>query len=74
MALPVAFGLAALPPELVLRLLRLLDASSLLRLASVCRTLAVSAADPSLWRHLYRRDFSGETATARWINNVITTW
>ncbi|XP_056281172.1 F-box only protein 7 isoform X2 [Pseudoliparis swirei] len=58
MALPVAFGLAALPPELVLRLLRLLDASSLLRLASVCRTLAVSAADPSLWRHLYRRDFS----------------
>ncbi|TNN31752.1 F-box only protein 7 [Liparis tanakae] len=72
MALPVAFGLSALPPELVLRLLRLLDASSLLRLASVCRTLAVSAADPSLWRHLYRRDFSGETAAARWSDNTIT--
>ncbi|XP_031694453.1 F-box only protein 7 isoform X2 [Anarrhichthys ocellatus] len=58
MALPVAFGLAALPPELVLRVVRLLDVRSVGRLSSVCRRFSVSMADSSLWRHLYRRDFS----------------
>ncbi|KAL6116544.1 fbxo7 [Pungitius sinensis] len=57
-ALPVLFGLAALPPELVLRVLRLLDVRSVVRLSAVCRSFAVSTADSSLWRHLYRRDFS----------------
>lgn len=57
MALPVAFGLAALPPELLLRVLRLLDVHSVVRLSSVCRHLNVAAADSMLWRHLYLRDF-----------------
>lgn len=61
MALPVAFGLAALPPELLLRVLRLLDVSSVVRLSSVCRHFHVATADSTLWRHLYRRDFTGET-------------
>lgn len=58
MALPVAFGLAALPPELLLRVLRLLDVRSVVRLSAVSRHFHVSTADSSLWRHLYRRDFS----------------
>lgn len=61
MSLPVLFGLAALPPELLLRVLRLLDVPSLLRLSSVCSHLRLVAADSTLWRHLYRRDFPGET-------------
>ncbi|XP_031165225.1 F-box only protein 7 [Sander lucioperca] len=58
MALPVAFGLAALPPELLLRVLRLLDVRSVVRLSSTCRHLSVCSADSSLWRHLYLRDFT----------------
>ncbi|XP_070710124.1 F-box only protein 7 isoform X2 [Pempheris klunzingeri] len=58
MSLPVAFGLAALPPELVLRVLRLLDVASVVRLSAVCRHFRASTADSSLWRHLYRRDFT----------------
>ncbi|KAM6895992.1 F-box only protein 7 isoform 1-T2 [Lycodopsis pacificus] len=58
MALPVAFGLAALPPELFLRVVRLLDVRSVVRLSSVCRRFSVSTADSSLWRRLYRRDIS----------------
>ncbi|XP_040886513.1 F-box only protein 7 isoform X2 [Toxotes jaculatrix] len=58
MALPVAFGLAALPPELLLRVLRLLDVCSVVRLSSVCRHLSVATADSTLWRHLFRRDFN----------------
>ncbi|KAF7651803.1 hypothetical protein LDENG_00105120 [Lucifuga dentata] len=57
MSLPVAFGLAALPPELLLRILRLLDVRSVLRLASACRHFYSATADSTLWRHLYRRDF-----------------
>ncbi|KAM8907913.1 F-box only protein 7 isoform 2-T2 [Spinachia spinachia] len=65
-ALPVLFGLAALPPELVLRVLRLLDVRSVVRLSAVCRRFAVSTADSSLWRHLYRRDFSdGDLSRSR---------
>ncbi|KAF3705358.1 F-box only protein 7 [Channa argus] len=58
MALPVAFGLAALPPELLLRVLRLLDVRSVVRLSSVCRHFNMATADSTLWRHLYRRDFT----------------
>ncbi|XP_076578016.1 F-box only protein 7 isoform X2 [Chaetodon auriga] len=59
MALPAAFGLAALPHELLLRVLRLLDVCSVVRVSSVCRHLNASVADSMLWRHLYRRDFRG---------------
>ncbi|XP_044041977.1 F-box only protein 7 isoform X2 [Siniperca chuatsi] len=58
MALPAAFGLAALPPELLLRVLRLLDVGSVVRLSSVCRHFNTATADSALWRHLYRRDFT----------------
>ncbi|KAG7232965.1 hypothetical protein INR49_007901 [Caranx melampygus] len=58
MALPVAFGLAALPPELFLRVVRLLDVRSVVRLSSVCRHFHSSTSDSTLWRHLYRRDFT----------------
>lgn len=64
MALPVAFGLAALPPELLLRVLRLLDVTSVVRLSSVCRHFNVATADSTLWRHLFRRDFTGESTSA----------
>lgn len=68
MALPVAFGLAALPPELLLRVLRLLDVTSVVRLSSVCRHFRVATADSSLWRHLYRRDFTGEVLNSRQVS------
>ncbi|XP_061815691.1 F-box only protein 7 isoform X1 [Nerophis lumbriciformis] len=58
LSLPVAFGLAALPPELLLLVLRLLDVRSLVRLSAVCKYLHASTEDPALWRHLVRRDFS----------------
>ncbi|XP_042168896.1 F-box only protein 7, partial [Oncorhynchus tshawytscha] len=61
MALPAVFGLPVLPPELLLRVLRLLDVSSLLALSSVNRHLHQTTTDPALWRHLYRRDFRGRT-------------
>ncbi|XP_062860109.1 F-box only protein 7 [Trichomycterus rosablanca] len=57
LGLPALFGLAALPPELLLRILRLLDVHSLLALSTVCRHLNTAAHDPSLWRHLLHRDF-----------------
>nr|XP_061809612.1 F-box only protein 7-like [Nerophis lumbriciformis] len=56
--LPAAFGLSALPPELLLLVLRLLDVVSVVRLSAVCRHLNAAAADAALWRHLVRRDFS----------------
>lgn len=58
MSLPVAFGLAALPAELILRVLRLLDVASVLKMSTVCRHMNIVAADSMLWRHLYRRDFT----------------
>lgn len=57
--LPALFGLAVLPPELLLRVLRLLDVISLVSLSAVCRDLNVATQDPSLWRHLLHRDFRG---------------
>lgn len=65
MSLPVAFGLAVLPPELLLRIIRLLDVGSVVRLSAVCRHFNVATADSTLWRHLYRRDFTGEVASCR---------
>ncbi|XP_017294917.1 F-box only protein 7 [Kryptolebias marmoratus] len=58
MALPMAFGLSVLPPELLLRVLRLLDVRSVVRLSAVSRHFNAAAADSMLWRHLYRRDFT----------------
>lgn len=57
LGLPALFGLAVLPPELLLRVLRLLDVVSLVSLSTVCRDLNVATQDPSLWRHLLHRDF-----------------
>ncbi|CAN9508330.1 unnamed protein product [Ophioblennius macclurei] len=57
MALPVAFGLAALPPELLFRVLRLLDVRSVVRLSSVSCHFNAATADSTLWKHLYYRDF-----------------
>lgn len=62
MALPVAFGLTALPPELLLRVFRLLDVRSVVMLSAVCRHFGAITRDTALWRHLYCRDFRGETA------------
>ncbi|XP_077354871.1 F-box only protein 7 isoform X2 [Festucalex cinctus] len=58
LCLPVAFGLSALPPELLLLVLRLLDVVSVVRLSAVCRHLNAATSDAALWRHLVRRDFS----------------
>ncbi|XP_051974333.1 F-box only protein 7 [Xyrauchen texanus] len=57
LGLPALFGLPVLPPELLLRVLRLLDVTSLVLLSAVCRDLNVATHDPSLWRHLLHRDF-----------------
>lgn len=65
MDLPVAFGLGALPPELLLRVCRLLDIRSIVRLSSVNRHFHVSTADSTLWRHLFCRDFKGPDSSKR---------
>ncbi|KAM3588039.1 uncharacterized protein V6R79_019646 [Siganus canaliculatus] len=57
MSLPVAFGLAVLPQELFVRVARLLDVRSVVRLSAVCRHLNAAASDSTLWSHLYQRDF-----------------
>lgn len=62
MALPVAFGLTALPPELLLRVFRLLDVRSVVMLSAACRHFSAITRDTALWRHLYCRDFRGEAA------------
>ncbi|XP_047245029.1 F-box only protein 7 isoform X2 [Girardinichthys multiradiatus] len=56
MALPVAFGLPALPPELLLRILRLLDVRSVVRLSAVSWHFNTATSDSTLWKHLYLRD------------------
>ncbi|TRY89701.1 hypothetical protein DNTS_025198 [Danionella cerebrum] len=58
LGLPALFGLVVLPPELMLRVLRLLDVKSLISLSAVCRDLNSITLDPSLWRHLLHRDFT----------------
>ncbi|XP_007235118.3 F-box only protein 7 [Astyanax mexicanus] len=57
LGLPALFGLAVLPPELLLRILRLLDAHSVLSVSAVCTQLQSATQDPILWRHLLHRDF-----------------
>ncbi|XP_072310302.1 F-box only protein 7 isoform X2 [Eucyclogobius newberryi] len=65
MALPVAFGLSALPPELLLRVLRLLDVHSLTRLSMVSRHFLNTTSDSTLWKHLFLRDFRDPDARNR---------
>ncbi|XP_075711928.1 F-box only protein 7 isoform X2 [Rhinoderma darwinii] len=55
--LPDVFGLVVLPPELKLRIFRLLDTRSILSLGGTCKDLQADTEDPSLWRFLYVRDF-----------------
>lgn len=57
MDLPVAFGLPALPLELLLRVFRLLDVRSLTRLSSVSKHFHNTTSDSTLWKHLFLRDF-----------------
>lgn len=57
MGLPVLFGLPVLPLEMQLRILRLLDVASVVALSAVSRDLSSVTEDPSLWRHLFHRDF-----------------
>ncbi|KAM4039931.1 F-box only protein 7 isoform 1-T4 [Anomaloglossus baeobatrachus] len=57
LGLPDVFGLMVLPPELKLRIFRLLEVRSLLSLGETCKTLHEDIEDPSLWRFLYYRDF-----------------
>ncbi|XP_056373600.1 F-box only protein 7 [Hyla sarda] len=59
--LPDVFGLVVLPPELKLRIFRLLDARSVLSLGSTCKNLRADTEDPSLWRFLYMRDFRDDS-------------
>ncbi|XP_066446263.1 F-box only protein 7 isoform X2 [Eleutherodactylus coqui] len=55
--LPDVFGVVVLPPELKLRIFRLLDVQSILSLGATCKDLQADTEDPSLWRFLYTRDF-----------------
>ncbi|XP_018109880.1 uncharacterized protein LOC495987 isoform X2 [Xenopus laevis] len=55
--LPDVFGLLVLPPELKLRIFRLLDIRSLLNLSATCKELLAATGDSSLWRFLCIRDF-----------------
>ncbi|XP_043943412.1 F-box only protein 7 isoform X1 [Protopterus annectens] len=55
--LPDVFGLVVLPLELKLRIFRLLDVESILKLSSTCRDLSTDLNDKLLWRFLYIRDF-----------------
>ncbi|KAI1882199.1 hypothetical protein AGOR_G00248230 [Albula goreensis] len=65
MNLPAVFGLTVLPPELLLRILRLLDVGSVVTLSATCRDLHCASADPSLWRHMYHRDFRDQANRPR---------
>ncbi|XP_012696828.1 F-box only protein 7 [Clupea harengus] len=57
MGLPELFGLPVLPLEMLLRILRLLDVASVNALSAVSRDLRSATEDPSLWRHIFHRDF-----------------
>ncbi|KAL4660292.1 F-box only protein 7 isoform X1 [Arapaima gigas] len=65
MNLPAVFGPTALPPELLLRILRLLDVASVVALSAVNRDLHIATNDLSLWKHLYHRDFRDLTNRPR---------
>ena len=60
MGLPELFGLPVLPLEMLLRILRLLDVASVNALSAVSRDLRSATEDPSLWRHIFHRDFRGK--------------
>jgi hypothetical protein len=63
---PIPPTLVTLPPELVLRILALLDPQSTVRLSSTCQTLCTIGRTESLWRELVldleRRFGDGEEA------------
>ncbi|KAK2834623.1 hypothetical protein Q7C36_015324 [Tachysurus vachellii] len=61
LGLPALFGLTVLPPELLLRILRLLDVPSILKLSEVCRYLHSVTHDALLWKHFVYRDFGADT-------------
>ncbi|KAK2834620.1 hypothetical protein Q7C36_015321 [Tachysurus vachellii] len=61
LGLPALFGLPVLPPELLLRIMRLLDVPSILKLSEVCRRLHSVSQDASLWKHFVYRDFGAGT-------------
>ncbi|KAG7324239.1 hypothetical protein KOW79_012255 [Hemibagrus wyckioides] len=65
LGLPALFGLAVLPPELLLRIMRLLDVPSILKLSKVCRRLHSVTQDASLWKHFVYRDFRGISTSHR---------
>ncbi|KAK3558736.1 hypothetical protein QTP86_028029 [Hemibagrus guttatus] len=56
---PALFGLAVLPPELLLRIMQLLDVPSILKMSEVCRCLHSATQDGLLWKHFVYRDFRG---------------
>ncbi|KAM8884193.1 F-box only protein 7 isoform 1-T2 [Synchiropus picturatus] len=56
LCLPAAFGLTLVPPEVLLRILRMLDVQSLVRLSGVCKHLNTWASDSMLWRYMCYRD------------------
>lgn len=64
---PVSLGLLPLSYELKLKLLSYLPASSLLKMAQVCRGYSVACKDPYLWRRLYLRELgrNGNTSLNR---------
>ncbi|XP_060742904.1 F-box only protein 7-like isoform X1 [Tachysurus vachellii] len=59
LGLPALFGLTVLPPELLLRIMRLLDVPSIRKLSKVCRHLHSVSQDNLLWKHFVYRDFRG---------------
>ncbi|KAG7324238.1 hypothetical protein KOW79_012254 [Hemibagrus wyckioides] len=65
LGLPALFGLAVLPPELLLRIMRLLDVPSIAKLSKVCRRLHSVTQDALLWKHFVYRDFGGISTSHR---------
>ncbi|GAA6101399.1 F-box only protein 7-like isoform X1 [Tachysurus ichikawai] len=65
LGLPALFGLTVLPPELLLRIMQLLDIPSILKLSEVCRYLHSVTQDALLWKHFVYRDFGGTSTLHR---------
>ncbi|XP_060742254.1 F-box only protein 7-like [Tachysurus vachellii] len=65
LGLPALFGLTVLPPELLLRIMQLLDVPSILTLSEVCRRLHSVSQDDLLWKYFVYRDFGGTSTSHR---------